>query len=494
MSTLSDVSQGKLGWVYPPQPQTTFIEEFEGIISGVTPLIQGQDYVDVVFGSSQPSVDWVLIEAGMFNLVDSTPLNVWRGVVTSKTTSGFRLQLNGTPDTGNYYVSWSIQGAFGYYLSGPTSGQVGVPSQFTVRLPNASTLTGSVVITPSDGGAGGTFAPTTVTLTAAAPSATFNYTPSSVGARSISTSNNRGLSNPVQVGFNSITNYTLSGPSSGGVGIASTNFTVALPGGVTVAGTVTVTPSDGGAGGTFTPATIGLTTGAPSGTFTYTPASTGAKTISVTNNGGLTDPVSLTYTAVTVMTDNFTGTSLLTAHTADTGQTWAVLQTGVAIQQRVASGSVYHDTLSAEACSSFTPDAANHEATITIIKQAISGAPEIGMWLRATIDATNPRGYMGRFLEGSGYQFYRLDAGVSYAQIGSNTAGSLSNGDTLRFTVSGTGASVTLTLYKNGTQVAQVTDSNASRITANGKVGIHLWDPANSAGASNYRIDKLVAL
>jgi hypothetical protein len=79
--------------------------------------------------------------------------------------------------------------------------------------------------------------------------------------------------------------------------VPSTNFTVALPAGGGVIGTVTVTPSDGGGGGTFAPTTVNLTTGAPSATFTYTPASTGAKTISVTNSGGLTNPGNLSYAA-----------------------------------------------------------------------------------------------------------------------------------------------------------------------------------------------------
>jgi hypothetical protein len=61
---------------------------------------------------------------------------------------------------------------------------------------------------------------------------------------------------------------------------------------------VTITPSDGlvSGAGTFTPATVTLTTAAPSATFTYTPQIAGAKTIHTTNNGGLTDPASLVYT------------------------------------------------------------------------------------------------------------------------------------------------------------------------------------------------------
>lgn len=89
------------------------------------------------------------------------------------------------------------------------------------------------------------------------------------------------------------TAITFTGPSSGVVSTASTNFTVAANG--TLSANNTVTPSDGGAGGTFTPATVTLTSSATSATFTYTPASTGNKTLSVTNSGGLTNPSNITY-------------------------------------------------------------------------------------------------------------------------------------------------------------------------------------------------------
>lgn len=302
MSTLSDTSQSNIGWVYPPQPQTniSIIDEVLGLLSGTVLLVEDQDYIDVVFGSEQPSPDWVLIEASIINTTDSTPVNVWPGVMTGKTTTGFRLQLNGTPDSGNYILTWSIQGAFGYYLSGPTSSRRNVASTpFTVRLSDETTMTGSVVITPSDGGVGGTFTPSTVTLNAGQPAATFTYTPSTYGDRSIRVTNDRGLLNPPQIGFTSTAStYALSGPSTGGVGVESTDFTVELPVGSAVFGSVTVTPSDGGDGGTFTPTTVNLSTIAPSATFTYTPASSGSKTISVTNNGGLTNPANLTYNAV----------------------------------------------------------------------------------------------------------------------------------------------------------------------------------------------------
>jgi len=207
MSTLSDVSQSNIGWVYPPQPQTviTTIEEVSGIVSGLIALVNGQDYIDVAFGTAQPTADWTPIEMSIDNLVDATPVNVWRGVITSKTTTGFRLQLNGTPDSDNYVLYWSIKGVFGYSFTGPITGDVGDAStNFTVSLPPESTLTGTVIITPSDAGDGGTFTPTTLSLTTASPSGTFTYTPASGGIKTLSVTNNRGLVNPPQILYTSV--------------------------------------------------------------------------------------------------------------------------------------------------------------------------------------------------------------------------------------------------------------------------------------------------
>jgi hypothetical protein len=88
-----------------------------------------------------------------------------------------------------------------------------------------------------------------------------------------------------------------SGPSFGTVDIPSSNFTVTVVGGV-ISGTLTCTMSDAADGGTFAPTTVTITEADRSATFTYTAASTGVKTLSLTNDGGLTDPDPLTYTAV----------------------------------------------------------------------------------------------------------------------------------------------------------------------------------------------------
>jgi hypothetical protein len=85
-----------------------------------------------------------------------------------------------------------------------------------------------------------------------------------------------------------------SGPVSGLVGQPSAVFNVGLDG--TFGGTVRVTPNDNAAGGVFTPTSVDLL-GGNSGSFTYTPATVGAKSITLTNNQGFTNPLPITYTA-----------------------------------------------------------------------------------------------------------------------------------------------------------------------------------------------------
>lgn len=95
------------------------------------------------------------------------------------------------------------------------------------------------------------------------------------------------------------TAFTLSGPSTGPVSAASSAFTVA-PNSGSLAVAETVTLSDGGAGGTFTPATLSFAMGATAGqTFTYTPASAGTVTITATASPALGTAPTASYTAVT---------------------------------------------------------------------------------------------------------------------------------------------------------------------------------------------------
>ncbi len=86
-----------------------------------------------------------------------------------------------------------------------------------------------------------------------------------------------------------VSDYALDGPSTVTVGLASDQFFVTLGDGV-LASLVTVTADDGGAGGSFSVADVVLSNGIRLRSFTYTAASAGTVTISVTNDGGLDDP------------------------------------------------------------------------------------------------------------------------------------------------------------------------------------------------------------
>jgi hypothetical protein len=90
-------------------------------------------------------------------------------------------------------------------------------------------------------------------------------------------------------------NCTLTGPTSGAVNVASTNFTV-TPASQTTDG---VYFSDGGAGGTFTPSNLAFFISSAPQTFTYTPTRTGTITLTLTSSAGNTitnSPISYTST------------------------------------------------------------------------------------------------------------------------------------------------------------------------------------------------------
>jgi hypothetical protein len=88
-----------------------------------------------------------------------------------------------------------------YFLTGPVSGNSGVASaSFTAYY--RGLIKNSVTITPSDSGAGGTFAPTSLTFSPGFNGqGTFTYTAPAVNLYSVSVSNTAGWSNPAAVGF-----------------------------------------------------------------------------------------------------------------------------------------------------------------------------------------------------------------------------------------------------------------------------------------------------
>ena len=94
------------------------------------------------------------------------------------------------------------------------------------------------------------------------------------------------------------TGYSLTGPTAPSAGATSATYTVTLtPAGGTSAAD-TITPATATGNGTFTPATVSLSTATPSLTFTFTPADPigTAVSISTTNSLALTNPGAIAAT------------------------------------------------------------------------------------------------------------------------------------------------------------------------------------------------------
>lgn len=135
------------------------------------------------------------------------------------------------------------------------------------------------------------------------------------------------------------TGVTMTGPPGGTVSVQSTNFTVGVtPVGGTISGTVVVTPSDNAGGGTFAPTSVSLTSAAPTATFKYTPSATaGARTISITNNGSLTNPANITYTS-TSASNTHTITPFTAGNTFQATLSRSLAANTYATQKQFASG------------------------------------------------------------------------------------------------------------------------------------------------------------
>jgi hypothetical protein len=91
----------------------------------------------------------------------------------------------------------------------------------------------------------------------------------------------------------------ISGPTSGNVNSPSTTFTLSTDLARSIPVVVTPTPISGV---TFNPTSVTLPVGSGSGTFTITPTTVGNKSILLTNNQSLENPLAVTYNAISEST------------------------------------------------------------------------------------------------------------------------------------------------------------------------------------------------
>ena len=136
---------------------------------------------------------------------------------------------------------------------------------------------------------------TASTRTLASGASTTGTTAATRIADAVWTYTTRTLTSVAQTGLPA-TGISLSGPANTYVGQSSLYYVSLTPAGSTSA-SVVVTPTSTTAG-TFSPATITLSTAQPTGSFTFTPSAVGSGTIATTNSGGLTAPAALAYSAV----------------------------------------------------------------------------------------------------------------------------------------------------------------------------------------------------
>jgi hypothetical protein len=252
---------------------------------------------------------------------------------------------------------------------------------------------------------------------------------------------------PVNITNNAPANasaVTLTGPTSGTYGQASTAFTVGVsPVGSNISGTVVVTPSDGGAGGTFTPTTLSLTTASPSGTFTYTPPSVAATyTVSVTNNGSLTNPSSISYvasapqattvTSVTVSPSTASlsgnGTQTFTATVSGTGSP-AQTVTWAATSGTITSGGVFTAPSSTASVQTITVTATS------TVDNTKSGTATVSVAASAGTDIRFADLYSMTETSSVAPYAYKENAGVSYSASNNGGTSTVSAAGDFTFTV-----------------------------------------------------------
>jgi len=182
-----------------------------------------------------------------------------------------------------------------------TAGNASATVNFAVPANNGgSAITGYTVTSIPSGGvdsnAGSTLLNHTITGLTNGKSYTFTVkTTNSVGTSVASMA-----SNSVTPKAPAATTFNFTGPSSGSINSASTIFTV-TPNNL-YTGTITITPTGTGSTG-LSAQVLTFSNSSAAQSFTITPTVTGSITLSATNNGSLTNPGNLTYSANAVVPD-----------------------------------------------------------------------------------------------------------------------------------------------------------------------------------------------
>jgi hypothetical protein len=167
----------------------------------------------------------------------------------------------------------------------------------------------------------------------------------------------------------------------------------------------------------------------------------------------------------TLFSDNFNR-----ANSSSLGSNWTENEPGgswaITSNQLVRSGGGFTSAITTTGAHAAVADC---KASITRVSSGWDGGPCV----RAT--STGATMYYLDVYSTNTLELYRR-VSSSDTLVASRTQ-THASGDTYRLEVSGTGATVTLKIFRNGVQVgADISDANAARITAAGQTGLICWD------------------
>jgi Carbohydrate esterase, sialic acid-specific acetylesterase len=333
------------------------------------------------------------------------------------------------------------------------------------------------------------------------PNTTYHYQAYATNATGTAKSGDQAFTTTAAVA----TSYTLIGPTSGVLNVASSVFTVTPNG----AYTGTITPGSTGAG-TFAPASLTFTNSSAPQTFTYTPTTTTGSphVISAVSNPALVNPPSINFTVLPppITQDSFTDTTgtPLGLHTGEIGASWKVNESilingatptnfsttsaliTAAGRARVAATSAGSVVFIAQG----TPVTADYDVQADLYDASNVGCAGVGS--RWNIRSAN--GYFVRTCSGSGLQFYKYANGTLTA-LGSSIANTFTVGatTTLKLSTRTVSGNAVLTIYVNNISKGVYTDSASPILSAGEPVVFFNNNGTTPSDTTGQQLDNFLA-
>jgi len=171
---------------------------------------------------------------------------------------------------------------------------------------------------------------------------------------------------------------------------------------------------------------------------------------------------------------------------------WVAVNSNIYVVDNSGDNVVKGNAANNESCvrADVAPDSADYFAQLKL--DAVTGGGFIGPAVRCQSGAAT---YYALYADTADIYLGRVVAG-SWSTLDSVTGGTISGGDVLKLAVVGTGATVSLTCYRNGSLITDIgtngtyNDSSGDRITTAGYAGVAGWNNLNTYG-DDFEADNL---